>query len=427
MLLTRAELLEKLRLGEDTFFELKEVRTVGSKIKGPTQDMLADEMAAFANSSGGVLLLGVNDEREVIGIPEKHLEAMEEVIQKACQQSIRPPLAPVIEKMTLPDFEFREQPIIRIEVEPSIFVHESPGGYFHRIGSAKTRMQPDQLARLFQQRSQSRLIRFDETPVEDAPMSVLEEELWRRFAPDDTTDTTEVVLHKLALAREGNDGRQHPTISGLLMASRVSHEYLKGSFIQAVAYRGTTIAPEGDSTFYQQDSQDITGSLDEQILGACDFVRRNMKVSAVKHADGGREDRPQFDMLAVFEAVVNAVAHRDYSMPGSKVRIRLFDDRLEIYSPGMLVNTMSTDSLPYRQAARNEVLTSLLARCVVPQNKKSYTKRACMMDKRGEGVTLILNRSEALSGKRPEYRMLDSSELRVTIYGATFPARDVST
>ena len=139
-----------------------------------------------------------------------------------------------------------------------------------------------------------------------------------------------------------------------------------------------------------------------------------MKVSAVKHADGGREDRPQFDMLAVFEAVVNAVAHRDYSMPGSKVRIRLFDDRLEIYSPGMLVNAMSTDSLPYRQAARNEVLTSLLARCVVPQNKK----RTCVMDKRGEGVTLILNRSEALSGKRPEYRMLDSSELRVTIFGA---------
>lgn len=416
MLLTREELLEKLRLGEDTFFELKEVRTAGSKIKGPTQDVLADEMAAFANSAGGVLLLGVNDDREVIGIPEEHLEAMEEVIQKACQQSIRPPLAPVIEKMTLPDFEFREQPIIRIEVEPSIFVHESPGGYFHRIGSAKTRMQPDQLARLFQQRSQSRLIRFDETPVEDAPMAALEEKLWRRFAPDDTTDTTEVVLHKLA--REGNDGRQHPTISGLLMASRVSHEYLKGSFIQAVAYRGTTIAPEDNSTFYQQDAQDITGPLDEQILGACDFVRRNMRVSAVKHADGGREDRPQFDMLSVFEAVVNAVAHRDYSMPGSKVRIRLFDDRLEIYSPGMLVNTMSTDSLPYRQAARNEVLTSLLARCVVPQNKKSYTKRACMMDKRGEGVTLILNRSEALSGKRPEYRMLDSSELKVIIFGA---------
>lgn len=403
-----------------------EVRFRGNNVWRPTQDVLADEMAAFANSSGGVLLLGVSADGKVVGIPEGDLDAVEKAVRKAALQSVCPPLAPIIEKMTLPDDDGRALPVIRIEVEPSIFVHESPGGYFHRIGSAKTRMPSDQLMRLFQQRSQSQLIRFDETPVEDAPMTVLEENLWRRFAPDDTTDTTEVVLHKLALAREGNDGRQHPTISGLLMASRVSHEYLKGSFIQAVAYRGTTIVPEGDSVFYQQDAQDITGSLDEQILGACDFVRRNMRVSAVKHADGGREDLPQFDMLAVFEAVVNAVAHRDYSMPGSKVRIRLFDDRLEIYSPGMLVNTMSTDSLPYRQAARNEVLTSLLARCVVPQNKKNYTKRACMMDKRGEGVTLILNRSEALSGKRPEYRMLDSSELRVTIYGATFSARDVS-
>lgn len=87
-----------------------------------------------------------------------------------------------------------------------------------------------------------------------------------------------------------------------------------------------------------------------------------MRVPAVKRADGGREDRPQFDMLAVFEAVVNAVAHKDYSLSGFKVHLRLFEDRLEIYSPGMLVNTMTTDSLLYRRAARNEVLTSLLAR-----------------------------------------------------------------
>lgn len=418
MLSTREALLGKIRSGKDGRFDFCEVCAVGGKLQASVLDVWADTMAAFANSLGGVLLLGVSDGGKVVGIPEGDLDAAEKAVRKAALQSVCPPLAPIIEKLTLPDDDGRALPVIRIEVEPSIFVHESPGGYFHRIGSAKTRMQPDQLARLFQQRSQSRLIRFDETPVVDAPMTVLEEELWRRFAPDDTTDTTEVVLHKLALAREGDDGRQHPTISGLLMASRVSHEYLKGSFIQAVAYRGTAIALEDASTFYQQDAQDIMGPLDEQILGACDFVRRNMRVFAVKHVDGGQEDLPQFDMLAVFEAVVNAVAHRDYSMQGSKVRIRLFDDRLEIYSPGMLVNTMSTDSLPYRQAARNEVLTSLLARRVVPQNKNSYTKRVCMMDKRGEGVTLILNRSEALSGKRPEYRMLDSSELRMTIFGA---------
>ncbi len=101
-------------------------------------------------------------------------------------------------------------------------------------------------------------------------------------------------------------------------------------------------------------------------------------------------------------------------MPGAKVRVRMFDDRLEIYSPGMLTNTMTTDSLPYRQASRNEVLTSLLARC--PVNRADLTERTHLMDRRGEGVSLILSRSEALSGRRPVYEMFDSSELRQTIY-----------
>lgn len=426
MLSTREDLLEKLWLGEDSFFELKEIRTAGSKIKGPTQDALADEMAAFANSLGGVLLLGVSDDRDVVGIPAECLAAAEELVQKACLQSIRPALAPIIEKITLPDFECHERPVIRIEVKPSCFVHESPGGYFRRVGSSKTRMPPDQLAWLFQQRSQSRMIRFEETPVMEAPMEVLEEALWRRFAPDNAADSIEVLLHKLALVRKGHDGKLHPTVSGLLMASRVSHVYLKGSFIQAVAYRETGMTPIGEMEFSPLDAEDIKGPLDEQILGACDFVQRNGIWPFVKPEDGGREDCLRFDMFAVFEAIVNAVAHRDYSMSGSKVRLRLFEDRLEIYSPGTLINTMTTDSLPYRQAARNEILTSLLSRCAVPQARRDYMKRGCMMNKRGEGVTVILNCSQALSGKRPTYRMLNDSELILTIYGRNYQRRGLA-
>ena len=142
-----------------------------------------------------------------------------------------------------------------------------------------------------------------------------------------------------------------------------------------------------------------------------------------KDSDGGREDVPQFDMLAVFEAITNAVAHRDYSMPGSKVRLRLFDDRLELYTPGMLVNTMTPESLPYRQAARNETITSLLARCPV-ESEDFKSHRTRIMDKRGEGVPIILSRSEALSEKAPEYRLIDESELLLIIHAANNSLRD---
>ncbi|GHU44751.1 ATPase AAA [Betaproteobacteria bacterium] len=418
MLATRSELLEKIRLGEDSFLELKEVKFAGGKVRGPTQDGLADELAAFANSAGGVLLLGVEDSRrEVVGIELDRLDAVESLVRQACEDAIKPPLAPTIERLTLPDISGVEQAVIRVEVRRSLFVHQSPGGYLHRIGSSKRPVPPDQLARLFQQRSQSRLIRFDETPVIRATLDDLDETLWRRFAPARSPDAKEILLGKLAMAaRDEQDGEWRPTVAGLLMGSRTTQQFLPGAFIQAVAYQGRDVLPAGES-LYQRDAQNIGGTLDQQILDACAFVRKNMRVAAYKHTQGGREDLPQFDMLAVFEAVTNAVAHRDYSMAGTKVRLRLFDDRLELFSPGMLPNTMTTESLPFRQAARNEALTSLLARCPIDDDKLA-THRQHIMDKRGEGVSIILEMSERLSGKRPEYSLNDDSELKLTIYAA---------
>ena len=105
-------------------------------------------------------------------------------------------------------------------------------------------------------------------------------------------------------------------------------------------------------------------------------------------------------------------------MAGAKVRLRLFDDRFELYSPGMLPNTMTTDSLPFRQAARNEALTSLLARCPIADDS-SASHRQHIMDKRGEGVSIILDSSERLSGKQPVFRLVDESELLLVIPAAT--------
>lgn len=163
------------------------------------------------------------------------------------------------------------------------------------------------------------------------------------------------------------------------------------------------------------DARDISGPLDDQVREACRFVVRNMKVAGVK--DLGRRDIPQYDLTAVFEAVVNAVAHRDYSIYGSKIRLKMFADRLEIYSPGSIPNTMTVESLMYRQAARNETLTSLLAKCPVPSDIEWInTDRSTLMDKRGEGVPIIMENSERLSGKRPVYHLIDNAELLLTIY-----------
>lgn len=130
-------------------------------------------------------------------------------------------------------------------------------------------------------------------------------------------------------------------------------------------------------------------------------------------------DIPQYDIVSVFEGLVNAVAHRDYSLHGSHIRLRMFCDRLEICSPGRLLDSLSIEALRYRQITRNNAVTNLLEDIEVPSGIPGLvTRQKTLMKSRGEGVQILLRRSEEYSGRRPEYRLLDESELLLTIFAA---------
>ena len=410
-------LLWSIRLGEGAHLELKEVVFAGKRVKGPGREQLADDLAAFANAHGGVLVLGVDDRtRDIVGIALDRLDAAERYVTGIVDDSIKPPIYPLIERLELPDSEGVPRPVLRVEVSPSLFVHESHGGFLHRVGSAKRRMEPDFLVRLHQQRSQSRLIRFDEQPLHDASFADLDGALIDRFAVDGMRDDRETLACKLGMAARSGARGPLPTVTGILLGTTEPVERLPHAYVQAVAYRGRSVPESLESPWYQLDAADIAGPVDRQIAGACLFVARNQKVRARKTM--GRIDLPQYDMAAVFEAVVNAVAHRDYAMHGTRIRLHLYADRIELSSPGALPNRMTVDDLAYRQTSRNETLTSLLARCPIPTGIPGLeTPRQTLMDRRGNGVRVILENSEKLSGKRPVYETF-GDELRLTIHAA---------
>ena len=104
-----------------------------------------------------------------------------------------------------------------------------------------------------------------------------------------------------------------------------------------------------------------------------------------------------YDLDVVDEAVVNAVAHRDYAISGSKIRLFLFADRLELYSPGKLPNTITLDDMPYRTFTRNQLLVSFLSRI------RSRRTGQVFLESRGEGARKILQDGEAHAGRRPVY------------------------
>lgn len=404
------ELLAKIRLGEDSLLELKSLRFRGDKKIDLSREKIADEIAAFANTNDGVIIFGVDDAtRTIEGIPVEKLDIAEDFIRGICHDAMDPPVFVRIFRLELPDTLGNLKPVLKVEIPRSLFVHKSPGGYFRRIGSSKRELNSESLARLFQQRSQTRLIRFDEQPVPGTTPDILEESLWKRFmgvSPDDPL----VFLEKIRIITRDEAGELRVTVGGLLMCCPCPEKYLPNAIIEAVRYKGTA----RDSN-YQIDAAQLKGPLDRQIALALAFALKNMQVAARK--EPGRIEVPQYSLRAVFEAVVNAAAHRDYSLHGSKIRLFMFDDRLELYSPGAIPNTMTIESLPLRQSTRNELITSMLARCPnIPGEPGDH--RQFIMEKRGEGVPIILKESLKLSNKEPVYRLIDEIELLLTLFAA---------
>ena len=399
---TDADLARRIRLGEDSSLEFKAVTVAGPKVREPARRDFADELAAMANGRGGTLVLGVDDKtRRVDGLRLEDLGVVETWVREICNDLIKPSLDADIFKRELADADGRPVVVVRVDVQRSLVVHESPGGYFRRIGSSKRKMPPDVLARHFQERAYSRLIRFDETPVPGTSPADLQYALAGRFVREEPDLDT---LRKLRVLDDDADGKTCLTVAGALMCTPDPGRWLPHAHVQAVSY-----ATERTDADYQTDARDIGGPLDEQVGEALHFVRRNMLVRATKTM--ARSETPQFSERAVFEALVNAVAHRDYSMLGARIRLHMFSDRLELYVPGSLTNTLTPDSLHLRQSSRNELVVSLLARCPAP----SGVGRTRLMDRRGDGVPIIRDECTRLSGLLPEYSMVDDSELRLVM------------
>ena len=226
------------------------------------------------------------------------LDAAEQYLTEIVHDSIKPPIYPLIERLELPDSEGVPRPVLRVEVSPSLFVHESPGGFLHRVGSAKRRMEPDFLVRLHQQRSQSRLIRFDEQPLHDASFADLDGALIDRFAVDGMRDDRETLACKLGMAARSGARGLLPTVTGILLGTTEPVERLPHAYVQAVAYRGRSVPESLESPWYQLDAGDIAGPVDRQIA-----VRLSVRRS---QPEGALPNRMTVEDLSTY---------RQYDMP----------------------------------------------------------------------------------------------------------------
>lgn len=404
MTVSDSELRQRLSLGEDSAWEFKQVEFKGNRPISPRRDDLADELTAFANADGGALLCGIADDGLIQGLTPQQMAAVDQLLVEVSTDAVTPSLRIAVHHRELDGKGF-----VLVEVARGDTIHERDGRAFIRVGATKRRLEGDERLRLAQNRAQNRYLWFDKQVVPQTGFETLSERLWEPLLSIAGATDPRRGLMNLRLLAEDEAGLERATVAGVLLCALSPQEWLPQAMILATHYRGL------DRASGQLDAQEITGPLGTQIADAVKFVKRNMRVAARKSP--ARENLPQYAEAAVFEAIVNAAAHRDYSISSRKIRLSMFKDRLEIESPGQLPNGMTIESMGASQATRNEVIASVFGRIPVGELPGSE-HRQFLMERRGDGVTIIVNETRQLAGIAPEYKVVDNSSLVLSIPAA---------
>lgn len=361
--MNQTDLLRLIAGGENSRVEFKRDDVQPGKI--------AARIAGLLNLEGGHVLLGVEDDGVVSGLSREIAKAEEWVMQVA-----RDHLEPSI----IPNWEVIESDgamvgIITVPANAPDKPYKSKQGSHWvtkvRVGTTTRDATREEEQRLYQQ---SGGLRYGLKPVPGASAADLDtrrlEDYFVRIRgdagmPSPGSESWRRLLCNLELATD-TGGEIYATVDGMLLFGLNTGRFLPQCGIRAVCF------PGNDSGYARRSDESIKGPLvalfssngelveTGVVERALDFVRRNTDASAVLE-EGRRVERRDFPETAVREVVVNALAHRDYSIAGADVLLSVFDDRIEVQSPGSLPNTISIEGMRAGvRYARNQVMMSIM-------------------------------------------------------------------
>lgn len=354
-----------------------------------TPAKLAEALVALANAEGGVLLIGVDAHT---GKPEE-LADVPAVLDRALQAALstEPPLILPLPQVT----EVEGLPVLQVVVPPGLpHVYSYHGKYLTRDGAQNRPLAPRLLRRLMMERGAGS---FEALVPEGAGLEDLD---WAKVGQYvsglgrlASGSREEALLRRGCLAGKG--GALHPTYAGLLLFGHHPQHWVHSAEVLVARYAGTTM----DDRFVKEQVQ---GTLPEQIRQAESFVVGNMR-RGVKLAGLERIEETEYPIEAVREAIVNAVAHRDYQIRGDEIRLLLFSDRIEFYSPGRLPGHVTVENLVDERFSRNETIVQVLS-------DMGFIERL------GYGIDRILRRMAQAGLPAPRFAETGAG-FQVTLYG----------
>lgn len=314
---------------------------------------LAETLAALANSDGGVVLLGVS--AKGIVQPEADPAALRDLAIEAALLTDPPLILPTPQVME----PGTGTPLVLVQVPEGLpHVYSLKGIYWTRSGGSNRTLATSELRHLLLDRSESG---YESKPVGDAELADLDETRVNRYLdqvglPPDA-DALQALLSRGCITRLTAEGLPAnvpaPTVAGMLLFGRDPQRFLRSAEVICVRYAGDVMGDE----FVRQD---LGGVLADQVRQAEAFVTSNMR-RGMRIRGLAREETTEYPLPVVREAIVNAIAHRDYSIRGEGIRVLMFSDRLEVYSPGRLPGHVTIDNIKDERYSRNEAIVAVLS------------------------------------------------------------------
>jgi len=330
-----------LQQGENSAVEFK-----ASEVRN---ESLAREMVAFANMYGGTILIGIADDGTVLGVTDKSLE---ERVANVARNNTTPPLMVDMHWHDIDAARVLEVRVLKGQNKP---YQTLDGKFFIRVGSTNRQASQDELSRLFQQAG---LVHFDLAPLNTVGANDLNprtlQSYWQTYYDIDWDKLEANEKERLLINANMIDENKHATVGGLLLFGLNPQRALPQATITCAVFDGI------DKTADLLDKKEIEGTLIDQIDQASAWIKLYLSVPS-KVEGNRREERVAIPSKVLREVLVNALAHRDYSIKTQKVSVFIFKDRLEVTSPGKLPNTLTIEKLRYGHSApRNMYLVKFL-------------------------------------------------------------------
>jgi ATP-dependent DNA helicase RecG len=375
--MTRNEVQELISEVQERQSELDDLEVKSAREGTPGRSY--ESLSAFANQPGGGLMLFGLDEKqrfEVVGV--KDAQRLQAEISHLAASEMEPALRP---RFTVETFEGRTVVVVEVDGLPNDRkpCYYKPAGLqkgaYIRVANTNRVMTDYEIFGYVSARQQPV---FDEAMVADATLDDLDAgalrgyvDRLRRERPKTARLPLIQVLGQRKVVRLV-DGVARPTLAGLLMFGEDPQQFEPQLVITFLHFYGTTETertPRGERFL---DNRKFEGAIPEMVEAAVNHILASIRKSSL--IEGlYRRDIPEYPEEAVREAVLNAVAHRDYSqfVRGSYVQIRLFADRLEIQSPGGLFGNVTEETIEDEQSTRNRVLMRLMEDTHLVENRGS--------------------------------------------------------